>query len=243
MQESNLFKKGVNFPPPPVADGNTLLLLNPSDGVIKDLSSRNAVVTAFNVSVDNVNTLFGSPTMKFNTYNPGNYLSIPSPAYMAVGTGDWTIDLYYNTSDVPARPSDSTRHSFFGYWGQPGGGSNPLNLDLEYLEDSYGFSSLYGIAWATTATSFNIINPPIGKVVRNTWHYMAAQVRSGVFTWRVDGKLIAAAASPGINISQRVVRPFYVGYSNDSDSLTNGWYYQGHMAWWRFSNIARYPNT
>lgn len=246
MYESGLLlkKKGYTLPPPPEVDANTLLLIQPSGGVIKDVSSRNTPVTTFNVTIDNNNLLYGQPTMLFNTFNPGNYLKLDSPAFLALGTSNWTMDLYYYCTNVQGRASDGTKHLNFGFWAQAGGGSNPVNMDLEYIEDSYGFNNLWTCAWQTTSISTSWSNTANGRIVRNKWNHLIYQVRDGVFTIRINGTLLGPGSTSVPNLQQRVVKPFYVGYQNDADSVfTNAWYYTGNIAWYRWSNIARYPNT
>jgi hypothetical protein len=238
MQESNLLTKHSYIGPP--IDEHTQFMIQPSHGFIKDLTGHTTPTVGGNLSIDNTNTLFGQPTMKFPAGGNAS-VTIPNPAFVIPGVSDFTFDTYINVADVVFNPADSSKHWPLFLWGTWAVAGEPYNMALDYYEDSYSVQPSLQFTYKDASTAKTLLYPS-GHIVRNAWHHIALQRRSAVLRFYIDGQPSADIAFPD-NLAVTTARDWLIGNLKGGSGGSVNWWAVGNMAYFRMSNIARYTTA
>jgi len=210
---------------------NSLLLNNPRPGtgspvnnkVVTDSSYNGITITTVNSATQGTFTPFG-PNWSNSFNGTSQYLSIPSNAVFAFGTGDFTVEAWVNSSVasganyLPIAQSDTIGASTNNKWWFAfyGGGL------------FFGTHSTGGFS-VTTTTAFSA----------GTWYHVAVTRASGVMKMFINGVSTAFATSgtpSGYNLSQNgltigaMSTPYYLnGYISNLRIISGTALYTGNF--------------
>jgi len=87
---------------PLTAITNTSLLCNFTNAGIFDNTGKNNLETVGNAQIDTATKVFGTGSMEFD--GTGDYLLVPSSPNLAFGTGDFTVQLWVNSTSFASTP-------------------------------------------------------------------------------------------------------------------------------------------
>jgi hypothetical protein len=191
---------------PPTAVTNTNLLLNFTNGGIIDAAMSNVLETVGNAQISTTQSKFGGSSMYFD--GSGDWLLFPSSTNYALGTGDFTWEMWLRTDVIPS----STLDAIFDTRPASTQGAYP-NL---YLDTDGKIK--YWVSSADRITSTNAIST-------NTWYHVAL-ARSGTSTKLfIDGTQTGSTYTDSTNYIQSnlIIGGSYGGGS----SIAYG--FQGYM--------------
>jgi len=159
----------ANFTPPTApltAVTNTELLLDFQDSAIYDYSGLSNIDTIGDAQIDTAIKKYGTGSVKFD--GTGDYLDIPGSTELVLGTGDFTIEFWINTSNDGniMNPSTATGSGYWGLLMQSG------NLRWN---NSYNVANL----WEISASA----------IQDGSWHHVAISRASGSTKIFYDGTL------------------------------------------------------
>lgn len=173
--------------------GSTALLTYQSHG-IKDNSSNHYAVTNGPISkpVNPFNSEFKTTSMMFSTYFNGGYLKIPDSYDLTIGTGDFTIECWFNgnvsatgTSEIFGNVTGSTT------------GSSQLGITLE--KGKVMFRRWLNVTVQSSTT-----------LVSNQWYHVAVSRSSGTTRLFLNGILEGSVADS--NDYKVLNSPMTIGY-------------------------------
>ncbi|MEG0818335.1 MAG: DUF2163 domain-containing protein [Brevundimonas sp.] len=169
---------------------------------------------------------FVSPTTSARFTSAGG-LSLPSHADWNLGTGDFTIEGFYQSVTILALAGGL----FCGSWVAATGGRG-----WEFFRQSN--TRQIGFRWSTTGTDEPAaLIGSAGSAWGSGWHHLCAMRASGVLYLFVNGVLVGSTAVASIFANNRDLT---FGRRLAGTSST---YNQGGMSDWRISSIARYATT
>lgn len=197
---------------PLTAVAGTGLLMNMTNGGIVDAHASTDLATVgakLSTAVKN----FGTASIFFN--GTTDKLSIPASPLWTLGTGDFTVEFWMNTSDTGAGLiTPATQGS--GYWA--------LLLNS---------STLY---WQSAFNSTNLKSASLTGFLNNTWVHIAVVRYSGTLNMYFNGTAQGAGVSDTTNYNG-LTNALAIGFDN---SGTNG-YYSGYIDDLRITRgFARY---
>lgn len=145
---------------PPTAISNTALLCNFTNAGIYDAALNNDMETVGSVQVSSAQAKFGSTSVAFN--GNADYILMRSPASLAFGTGDFTVEGWFYVTSYASGPVffDARPTSTNGAY--PAIAIDPAGVMAYYVNGNY---QIFG---GTTVTL-------------NAWHHFAVS-RSGTST-------------------------------------------------------------
>jgi hypothetical protein len=156
---------------PPTVSAATTLLANGTTGSIIDYTGKNDLETVADARLAPQNPYSGS--YYSNYFTTSDYLTLPSSAAFTMGTGDFTIELWWYHTAVNTNGIFSTAQT------AAGGGANGVQItgDTVYI----GNSSVY------TALSWTL---PL-----NQWNHLAVVRSSGTIKTYVNGTQAASTST------------------------------------------------
>lgn len=207
------------FTPPtaPVSyTGNTLLLLNGTNGAIYDSTTRNEINTYLGGGLSTTQSKFGGSSIRY----PGGVAHYTSTGPQnSLGSGDYTIEMWI--------------------WFDGMGSQRPLSQGTsgvgEYLLIFNGDGSF---DWCEAATSR--IHSAAGVVTSGAWYHIAI-VRSGLTTTAyVNGTSTGTPYTPGSNYDYNATTNTYIGMNPGTSSQS----FAGYIDDLRITvGVARYTSN
>ena len=193
--------KGQPVPNDPNFAFNSLLLHgNGTNGstVITDSSGSPKTVTAVgNAQISTAQSKFGGSAIAFD--GDGDYLTVPSNASFAFGTGDFTVELWAYFGDLLGFSTlVGTRTA--------NNATTALTVGLNVSEELYFYTNGFDIITAALA--------------RNTWHHLAISRQSNNLRAFVNGIQSGSAISDGKNYSTNNLA---IGSTTDFVQQFNGY--------------------
>lgn len=176
-------------------------------------SGRTAkTVTAFgNAQISTAQSKSGGASALFD--GTGDYLQVSSSSDFAFGTGNWTIECWFRTSNV------NTSQSLWDLRNNGGDNNAPLifllNQNLRYYED--GAERMVSGAYITAA---------------NTWYHVAVVRNGSTLTLYIDGTSRATYTTSKNHGTSYTV--------TIADNSFGSAYLNGYIDEFRISNTARY---
>lgn len=152
----------------------------------------------------------------------GDYLTVPTGYLTNIGTGNFTVEGWWNFSDFTTRTTYFQRLWSFGT-----GLANDVTLNV----DNSG-----NLAFRINDTV--IASQSSGAMALNTWNHVALVRSSGTVTIYLNGVSVGSAANSS-NISTQATSPFYVG----SEAGGAGGYFIGYQSNLRITNTAVYTTA
>ena len=176
--------------------------------------------------VSTVSSPFVSPPTSARFPSAGG-LSLPTSADWHLGTGDFTIEGFYQSVTTLALAGGL----FCGSWVAATGGRG-----WEFFRQAN--TRQIGFRWSTTGTDEPAaLIGSAGAAWGSGWHHLCAMRVSGVLYLFVNGVVVGSTAVASIFANSRDLT---FGRRLASTSST---YNQGGMADWRISSIARYATS
>ena len=171
-----------NFTPPTAPltpTSGTSLLCNFTNASIIDATGRNVIETVGNAQVDTTTFKYGTGAMEFDGVS--DYIDIPASPLFDFGTGDWTMECWFNTTSTT---TDTFFRRMIMLDGPTGNATN--NPQLTISSDGYvnGWTQT-GDVDLRSSTGFNDGN----------WHHAAFVRDGGTLRLFVDGVQSATVAT------------------------------------------------
>jgi hypothetical protein len=184
--------------------GNVSLLLH-GDGAngsttIVDSSPSPKTVTVFgDAQISTAQSKFGGSSLVFD--GTGDYVEAASSAEFALGTGDFTLELwYYHISGTDT-----------GICANNSGASAGINFTVTPFSNFRAYIGTSG---------FNIFDSSSGPTA-STWQHLALVRSSGALTLYIDGTAAGTADWTGVNAGNTAT--FSVGSAFGNARFTNGY--------------------
>jgi hypothetical protein len=200
---------------PYTADVNTRLLLNFTNGVMLDATSRNVLEAAGEARINSIQTKFGGSSLFFDGDN--DYLVMPYSPIFNLGIGQFTIECWVNFTTL-----SGNRLIFDTYTSAATGGGYQL-----YWRGTGTSITFYANGVVVAQSSFT-------SHITNTWYHVAV-TRDATNTVRIfiDGTSYASAsyataidiattARPAVGIQYATLTNDFHGYI-DNLRITKGW--------------------
>lgn len=151
----------------------------------------------------------------------GDYLLTPASSVFNLGTSNFTIECWVNTSNT-------TNCDIFGYY-------NGTNTAFGFIVGNpYNLSILPGTISVFTETyGVDYLNAPTNTVLTNTWYHIAAVRNGSSLTIYVNGVNVASKTT---SVSWGSTQALGIGKLNGSLNRN----LNGYLGLFRVSNIARY---
>ena len=214
---------------PLTAIANTSLLTCQSASTITDASTNNFTITKNGTGVYGNVTLSANEAAPFKrvTYpyggsgyfdGTGDYLTVPAGYLTGIGTGDFTVEGWWNFSDFTIRTTYFQRLWSFGT-----GPANDVTLNV----DTSGVLAYRNNDTALIAAST--------AMTLNTWNHVALSRASGTTRLYLNGVLVGSTTTNN-DLTSRATSPFYVG----CESNGAGGYFIGYAANIRITSTAVY---
>ena len=232
------------------ADANTLLLLHmdgANDGTTFTDSSwtesgpRHTITASGDVTNTRVSNHSASPQGNTHLIGPkitghtsvlaydgnGDYLRTPSSSDFNLGSGNWTVECWFNGSAWPASIKGLISLDYDG----PGASHNAMNFGVDNSK----------LAWLVSDTSLNwaIVNTTGGTVSTAGWHHAAGVFDGSTYKAYLDGiEVISVTSSTAVasqNSSQMII-----GSTADANAGQCLFGYQDEI---RVSDSARYTSN
>jgi hypothetical protein len=198
----NTFLHGEN-----VAIGDTVII-------------QSSFTVNYNTQISTASSAYGGSSAYFDGTNDNLYLGSDPLLATGYGTGDFTIEGWFNALDVGSR-----------YVILSGSYNNGYGNHLFYRASGiwYYYSS-------SSSNTWNIANArPFGTVANNTWVHLAVERYNGTSYLYLDGTLVDTFANAGNYTGSR---PLYVSTYNGSSSA-----HYGYIQDFRMYNIAKYQGS
>jgi hypothetical protein len=199
--------------------GTVNLLLNFTDAAARDSSGRLVLETVGDSKVSSVQKKYGTGAMYFD----GNmdYIKTTGPYLTGIGTGNFTIEGWYNFLDFTVR-----NVYFQRFWSFGTGLANNVTLNI----DTSGYP-IYRNNDAVLITSTIALST-------NTWAHVALVKNNGTTYLYVNG-VVGGSTTTNSDFSSRATNNLLIG--NESDS--NGGSLYGYVDDFRITRYARYTGT
>ena len=210
-----------NFAPPvaPLTNvTNTSLLLNYTNGAIFDNTAKNVLETVGNAQISTTQSKWGGSSMYFN--GSTSYLTRPYSPLFALGSGNFTVEAWINTT----QNGSSDYPSVVGRWA--GGNS----WDLRHSAGDNAGKPTF--AYNNGSTNANLASTG-STIYDGLWHHLCVVRNGNTLTMYVDGVSVATASFSG-TIAAATSTPLTVG--NTSGTA----YYTGYIDDLRITLAARY---
>jgi hypothetical protein len=203
--------KGQPVPNDPSFAFNSLLLHgNGTNGstVITDSSGSPKAVTAVgNAQISTAQSKFGGASLLFD--GSGDYLTVPVSNDLELGTGNFTIELWFYIAANSTLNSNGTRFAqLIGNVTAANLNGIELNIAGNSTTTGLGFEFINTVAGTQYKVSFT------GSVSQSTWHHIAV-VRSGTTTSIYFNGTSVASGTLG-NQAISLVNPIWIGGLNVS---------------------------
>ena len=169
-----------NVPTAPLTPtSGTSLLCNFTNASILDATGKNVIETVGNAQVDTTTVKYGTGAMEFDGVS--DYIDIPASPLFDFGTGDWTMECWFNTTSTT---TDTFFRRMIMLDGPTGNATN--NPQLTISSDGYvnGWTQT-GDVDLRSSTGFNDGN----------WHHAAFVRDGGTLRLFVDGVQSATVAT------------------------------------------------
>ena len=206
---------GATFTPPTApltAITNTSLLCNFTNAGIFDNTGFNNLETVGNAQIDTTTKKYGTGSMKFD--GTGDGLFIPSTQDLTFGTGDFTIECWFNTNTTSA-----TSNIY-----------DPRTTANQVVPVIYrnGTSLAYFVNGSNRITG--------GTITTGTWYHIAVSKESGSTKMFLDGTQIGSTYTDANNYIQTAV---YIGRNWAASGVWNGYIDDLRIT----KGVARYTTT
>jgi len=198
-----LYPNGTTFTPPTApltAVSNTQLLCNMTNGGIFDNAMMNNLETVGNAQISTSVFKYGTGSMAFD--GSGDYLYEPATQLLAWGTGDFTIEMWINTSTTTISGGASRT-----MWGT----ASASYQGQMYLEIGTG-----KVVFGNTGSTFI---KGSSNVANGSWHHIAICRSGSTCRLFVDGTQ-EASGSNSVNYD---AQPTFIGAFGASDGYFNGY--------------------
>ena len=211
---------------PLTAVTNTVVLTCQSNRFIDNSSNAFTITTNGSPSVNPLQP-FTAPTGT-SAYGSGyfdgtgDYLRAPTGYLTSIGTGNFTIEGWWNFGDFTVRTTYFQRLWSFGT-----GLANDVTLNV----DTSG-NLVFRINDSIIASQ------SAGAMKLNSWNHVALVRSSGTVTIYLNGTSVGSAAN-STNLSTQASNPFYLGCESDGA----GGYFYGYCSNVRITNTAVYTTT
>jgi len=210
----------ANFTPPTsplTAITNTSLLLNFTNAGIIDNAMLNDLETVGNAQISTAQSKFGGSSMLFD--GTGDYLTAPSNAVYAFGTGDFTVEGWVYLGASKAQVIFDTR------------ASGPSTTGIALAIDASNFPYVYvnGATLFTSSTALSL----------STWTHLAFVKASGTITLYINGtKPTTGSAASATNLTDSACT---VGTAIDFRDTSATLHFNGYIDDLRITKgVARY---
>jgi hypothetical protein len=184
-----------NFVPPSAplqAVPNTTLLLNMDKAAIQDKSGKAVLETLGDIKVSTAQKKYGSSSLYFD--GTGDYLTFPSNAQYAFGSGDFTVECWVNSADV-----SSSQKGFLQTSDVVGGLSTGYTTGITILfgarQNGAGAASLNGAIISNIAGTY--IGSSTAVITANTWTHITLVRINGTAYMYVNGTQVGSGAAAG----------------------------------------------
>jgi putative addiction module CopG family antidote len=211
MSDARILKGSTTYNPssttitiptaPLTAVSGTSVLLNMTNGAIFDNAMMNDLETVGNAQISTSVVKYGTGSLAFD--GTGDFLKGAFNPWVALGTGDYTIELWINFNSV-------STSVFFGDIDSSGNGNWAF-----FYNSSAGVLRLLMNNGAVTISSSSW-SPSTG-----IWYHIAISRASGTYRFFVNGTL-TGSGSDSTNITWGT-NNFYVGSASDGGLQLNGY--------------------
>ena len=199
----------ANFTPPttpPTAITNTTLLLNFTNGGIIDNAMMNDLETVGNAQISTSVSKFGGGSLAFD--GSGDALALPANINLAMGSGDFTVEMWVNGANNGSVVGGSFPRLFTLGTAQTSGCIECYNAAGTMYIEIFGVSSI-------TFTASTLLN--------STWNHYAI-TRSGTSLRAfVNGTQVGTTATNSTNLSLAATTQSWIGAIGASAGNFNGY--------------------
>jgi hypothetical protein len=196
---------------------NTTLLLKGINSGVIDSTGKNSLQTMGTAQASPALFKYGSSSLKFN--GSTDYLIIPTSNNFTFGTGDFTIEAWFNSASIASQQSI--------YGGQAPGYSETPELYIQNSKLYFARITANPIQGTTILTS-------------NTWYHVALVRNSAVTKMYLNGVQEGSSYADTNNYIGNVNRPLIGGYGAGSGTQS----FNGYIDDLRVTKgVARYTTT
>jgi hypothetical protein len=201
---------------PPTAVANTSLLLNFTNSGIYDAHASNAIETVSSSQVTTATSKFAGSSFQFN--GTSDYLSIPNSNNFDFGTGDFTIEGWFNSNNV------SNTQQLISFSKEPYSNGNDDGFGLHIQAPA---SVLKAYFYSGTTQSLLTGTTVLSN---NTWYYVKYYRQNGT-TYLYLGNNLEATASQSSSVNSPTGAFLKIGkYAPASPQ-----YFNGYLEDWRIT--------
>lgn len=216
-------------------DSNTVLLVHSdyegdaSSTTFTDSSSNSHTITEYNNCAHTTSyQKFGTSSIAFD--GADDYLEIADHASLDFGTGDFTIDLWFNIDEFADTPSGNYYHTLVskGDYSQAG----EWELAIQYNTGWEGYDTLISFH---LGASYQLQD--ISTLTADTWYHLALVRSSGVITYYIDGVSQGTDNQAG---TMNNTSPLWIGVSEKQPTYGD---LNGRLDEIRLSDTARWSTN
>lgn len=214
-----------------VASGDVELLMAHASS-FTDGSTNSHSLTNNGATIDSDN--YPASGMKSISFSDGDYVDVAAGSSLAPGTGDFTLEFWFNSS---SNALDGSKNRRIWLFDGPSGNTNDAK-NLQFLIAETGASGVVAgsiMYYHQSTNDYLFYKGNTTNICDNAWHHVAIVRKSGVLMSFVDGRHDSSTSfDADISPNSGNARPRIGSYDASSGGFT------GNISNMRYSSIAVY---